>query len=544
MNSEELWEQLANLVADVESNDPGAMNGPGLYPLLLRMAKRQINNQQSLITDEEFVLELSKLVFLPIVKKMQGYLMSEFGRGGQLDPSDSKTAGEDQTDSERYTASQKRLPFALQEGHSRLMLWFFRESTGPIWAKALYAKRYEAVEVRNSEAAGHLVTSGIRWLKANIHRHNADAFLDQKIREALANDVFEPLDNNVDKERRPYGLKGRGHALNASLNVDEFARGLGKRKVQLRSPSKQAKEADAPETEADESIIAPRDAIPFNIPFPEQIRELLQEAMEKAGCGFTIPQAKIIVRIVFSLPEGTQHVALREDMSADPQDHPTLQDAAEQLTGQGDCQIAEGLGAMQIASEVRGEERDIGCAVGVITLKLSELDKGLSPDKRPDSTKKGRAARYLLDFEIWEKAQLHAGPTLDKLREAVSDSQKEVRLTKYTQTVFEIWSGCSNSSVSEWCKGERRRLLLAQAAAYYFRPWGKAEEMRPRPIPEVLELLDGVIRDYAQQFKYPKPNTLRAQHFQERLFMRLRLQFFHRKPEFVSAGPLDDDGDV
>lgn len=511
-----MTEDLRKAVAEIVARSPDEVQGNGLYALLVRMGARHLRGETPFCQDDEYAKLISPEVLKPIVCRLSDELQAWLGKGGNREPHDiRKSTAEDSnlSDSDRFLIGQTQQPAALQDGLSMLNGWFFESgTTGPIWAKALRCVQREPRETRDKKAAGFLITAGIRWLKGEIHQENAEAFLDESVRDALsrAKDIFEPLD----EEATAYGLRGRGHSTKPELDVRAFARKLGRREFRLRDEVNGSTAAlpDAAHRlpSLEKAKIPRRDRIALRIPYPSDIRDLLKDAMEKAGFGFTIGQAKIIVRAVFSIPVSGPPLSLQENREVKGGPETTAQSKEEE----GNDQTGNEESNQSFLEEPTEAAPDITDAVEAVLKELQARD-GISPNERPSDSAKGREARYLLDFEIWRGWPLLPGPLTEKLRDDIRRRAKKELLDHYTQACFEVWSGIPDSSVSTW-RGPRRTKLLAKGAVEFYPGWTE---------------------DHAQVEIAIK--SRRAEHFIERLFWELRKRFLHRKPEFVDAAPLE-----
>ncbi|HOC01075.1 MAG TPA: hypothetical protein PKM43_20280, partial [Verrucomicrobiota bacterium] len=194
-----MTEDLRKAVAEIVARSPDEVQGNGLYALLVRMGARHLRGETPFCQDDEYAKLIFPTVLKPIVCMLSAELQAWLGKGGNREPHDiRKSTAEDSnlSDSDRFLIGQTQQPAALQDGLSMLNGWFFESgTTGPIWAKALLRVEREPRETRDKKAAGFLITAGIRWLKGEVHMDDAEAFLDEQVREALSRkkEVFETI---------------------------------------------------------------------------------------------------------------------------------------------------------------------------------------------------------------------------------------------------------------------------------------------------------------------------------------------------------------
>ena len=345
----------------------------GLYQVLLNMEARDKAGETVLLTDEEAVEIIEPVCFRPAVWDLVGLLTKAYCGSGQA-----KETGTSQPEpssaAEKYMARQRGLGNAFKDGMLLLWGWFLDdtraakgESGNPMWLKALRQIPRESIN-RDREAPNYLIYSAKNWLRRKVAGTDPGFVLDENTEDALRHEAF--VKTGIGEGGSPaYTLKGKDYALGDMRETEALARTLGWRHFHLRAEDHKG------------------------LPYPSDIRDVLIEAMEKARRGFTLDQAKILVRWVFNLPPEQLHAPL-------PEEHPEVSQSAgvsgSELPGEGVEQETSHCVMPQLPSE----PDDFTSVVEALVAEIQTQD-GSPAGKRPDNSRQGRVARYFLDFEIW-----------------------------------------------------------------------------------------------------------------------------------------------
>jgi hypothetical protein len=480
---------------------------PDVFAVLAAMAARAGRGERSPLTDEdeEAVSVIAPLCLAPVIGDLREQLIAAYGGsrpGKSVGPDPDALAETSSTAASRYLAGQSGQPAGVSEGMSMLWHWFLDDTERePPWRAVLAAIGHEEPAVRGQKARLYLIRAGRHWLQGQLSKGNSNALLNARLKEALRDGRFAAV-GGTPAHPDGYTLKAANCPLASEAEFEGLMRAMPRRQFELREEKEPQFAAAA----------SPGSLVRQRIPYASDLRDALADAMRRAQCGFTMAQARAVVRWVFSIPVEVSDAPLPED---EPEEDP--RQLAWERAAVARAREEPGFAAEAEAEAGAGAEPLIEAAVEAVVRQI-EREDGVPAAERPEDAARGRVARYFLDFVIWEGAPLAPGPALDGLlaRLPLKRPPAPGRGWRYDLTLFCAWSGLPDASVSGWRKRGLNELLAL--ALRHGLGW---------ELPRARTFLDSERPPESRRRRTDAFNCLRA------VVRGLRVRFLRRKPEFV-----------